>query len=205
MSDGSDFVTVAQASKALNVPDRRVRRHVAKLTVADRRTSVDGLQLVRLSALARSIHGERVSSNVIVTPTVATVETSDTDRHPDRQGVEAELRTQIADKDGEIMFLREALTRAQENEHRALTELAKAREQSAILIAATAGAFNAQRIAPSDTEQGGTVPEGVSAPPRAQESESAPIEDYSAQNTPDPAPPWWRPGWLFGKPKEGNR
>lgn len=136
-ADVDEFVTLPEAAKRLDISVRAARRHTEKLPDVDKEASENGLYRVRLTALANRI-AIPLSVEKQAVPSVITKDDTPAVGVYDRAGLEGELRARIRDKDSEIAFLRATLTRAQENEQKALTELSDTRRENMVLIAATA-------------------------------------------------------------------
>lgn len=227
------FVTVSQAVSLLEVSERTARRYAGQVPDSDRQTPDKGPARYRLSSLRRIARSGEVPDTLPDSDRPKVAPTPDNAGHvPDSNGALAEAmqRAAVAEARADLLEserdnLRDALKREQETARRAMdaqnalaAELAKAREQSAVLIAATATGRIAPFSAPSGTEdagrgQGDTVTppgpsqgenevigDGGEANGNRQETGKNPASDYSAQN--NPARPWWVPKWLFGDRKE---
>jgi hypothetical protein len=139
MSD-EEFVSVAEAARVLGVSERTARRHLGRLPDSDRHLPETGPATVRLSALSDRLGKPAVPDSVTGNPAADAGHMPDSAGHGDGALTEQlhQLKARLADKDTEIAFLREALTREQETARAALSELADERRRSSVLIAAAA-------------------------------------------------------------------
>lgn len=189
------FVTVAEAVSLLGVSERTARRYAGQVPDTDRQTGGKGGTRYRLDALRR-VAGlpDSATGNATATPDTAPVNAGH-----DATGLVAELRARLADKESETTFLRaallseqEAVKAAQANVHALAGELAKSREQSAVMIAATAGAFTTFAD-PGDRSNGLQIAAGGADSPASGE----PVETPSAADSGFPLQksagrPWWQ-------------
>ncbi len=177
------FVTVAQAAARLGVTEPRLRRAVT-------RTGTPTQTQTR-----RTRTGTRTGTvlpEACLDALAAFFSENGTEREPDaegerkrqRNGSQADAEPFAASTDaalvahltGEVEYLRAALSQSQANASALTAELSEARKQSAVLIAATAGAFDTLRIAPRSPES-----------------------DAAGESVEVPAPAGSRPWWRFGK------
>jgi predicted DNA-binding protein (UPF0251 family) len=189
-----EFVTVSQAALRLGVSVRTAQRYATRLPTSDRQVSDTEPLRVRLVALAGLIETakNRVNGATVGPDSTADSRTSDrqetvgqSDRGDSR--VETELRARLADKEQENIRLWDALQREQETSRRAMdaqnalaAELAEARKQASVLIAATAGAFKA----PAQIEQVQPIPGGV--------TEGEPMQTDELKSEPKTASKRWQ-------------
>lgn len=175
-----EFVTLPEAAKRLDISVRAARRYTEKLPDVDKEASENGLWRVRLTALANRI-AIPLSAEKQTPPSVVKKDDTPAVGVYDRARLEVELRARIRDKDSEIAFLRATLTRAQENEQKALTELSDTRRENMVLIAATATG----RI-PGYSP---TAPSTRNAPPPEDQSPIAFVPTTPSCDMPQEAPP----------------
>lgn len=194
-----DFVSIASAAARLGVTEPRLRRAVARTgtpTQTQTRRTRTGtrtgtvLPVAALDALAAFLSEkgtEREPLDTGVSPlrhisprkSIDAEPKQERERNPTQADAEAfagrelaaEIRARLADRESEIAFLRGALNQSQATANALTTELSEARKQSAVLIAATAGAFNTAQIVAHAPEN--------DAEPTGNEQEPTPR-------------PWWR-------------
>lgn len=201
------FVTVSQAVSLLGVSERTARRYAGQVPDGDRQTPDKGPARYRLSSLRKIAGSAEVPEAVPDSDRPSVAQTPVNAGHVPDALIEAMRRAAVAEARADLLEserdnLREALQREQETARRAMdaqnalaAELAKAREQSAVLIAATAGAFDAQRIAPSAPESPDTVQGGVSTPPGSIEGQGTATDDgghVPERPKGNPIAGWWR-------------
>ena len=225
MSDGNtpadEWVTVPEAARRLGLSERQARRMVAKLPDTGRTYAGQGPDKGPLRVRMDLLHELRPNAADAghAPPTTPDKAGQDAGQRPDRtpdNGGHADAAL-VAQLQSENAFLRQALEASNANTAAALAELSRAREQSQILIAATAagrlqlspqsevsnGEFVEVRSkrdepAQSELEQVGTENEPTATntqerPQAAHAGETADADTLTGANV-KPSP-WWGRIW----------
>ncbi len=174
-----EWLTVAESADRLGLNVRQARRYADRLRGTKDRTGEDvSPARVLLSAL-RSQMAKAGTGTASEGQRTGQGQDKDTEGQGQGQGVsfavEHELRVQIEQQQGEIAFLRQSLSREQENTRGALARLEDAEKRATVLIAAAA--------------QGRLTAAGLTS------AEDVPIHTEGKASVGGPKQPFWRRFW----------
>ena len=176
----AEFVTVAEAARALGISDRQARRWAGRLSDGDRKPDGRGGRLVRVSALnlLRGSTGGRTSEGGVspevgrTPPGSRTPDADMSDRVPDRGML---LREIVSRQEAEIARLSAALTREQETASKLADRLADADARLAAVLV--------RQLPPADA---GTAPDAATDAQEPQSGATGAQREHGFRR------PWWR-------------